>query len=251
LKFRIDFGRVFPGLLLLLSGLVLLVILVLIAAVAFLFSFVSGAEVVLEAALDLMLLPAFLIAAGIIAILTGVSWWGKGGVGWFSGIARARALEDRMKISARVGEVVGVVISVIIFLFLYENQLRGVPFFTSGFGDLAQLLFYGPLFTGMALSLARAAYGRRNDLRPLDAANELFLAVAAFWLLSIFPFDFGHFGDMFPGSIQFIFGLLTNEVGKFLFVIAGVGALINSVYTLSLYTGVRGQLLDLQGRRTG
>ena len=56
-RFRVDFGRVFPGLLLFLVGLVLLVILGLVAAVAFLFSFISWSGGVLAAALGLMVIP--------------------------------------------------------------------------------------------------------------------------------------------------------------------------------------------------
>ena len=243
MKFRIDFGRVFPGLILLFSGLLLLVVLILIVVVAFLFSFLAGSGTVLGIALELMLVPVVLIAAGIITILTGVSWWGKGGEDWFSGIAKARAMKDRMRLSERVGEVIGVVISIIIFLFLYENQLRGVAFFASKFGGNAQFFFYAPLFTGMALSLTKAVYGRRNGIRPLDSLNSLFLAVAAFWLLSVFPFDFTHLGDMFPTSIQFLFQWLTNNIGRALIILAGVASLTNCVYTALLYFSVRGQLL--------
>ena len=242
LKFRLDFGRIFPGLILLFAGLVLLAVLLVVAVLAFFFSFMTGAGAVLSVALELLLIPALLIAAGVVTALTGVAWWGQGGEGWFSGMARRRARLDRMRASARGGEVVGAIITIVVFLFLYENQLRGVAFFASDFGSLAQFFFYAPLFTGMALSLARAVYGRRNGLRPFDSVNALFLAAAAFWLLSVFPFDFSHFGDMFPSSIGFVFWWLTNDVGRFLLTLAGLCALVNSVYTAFLYSAVRGEL---------
>lgn len=235
-----------PGLVLFLVGLVLLVILALVAVVAFLFSFAAGSGSVLAAALELTAVPALLIAAGVVTILTGVSWW-RGGDGWFSGVARARALEDRIRVGQRVGEVVGVVISLIVFFFLYENQLRGVAFFTSGFGFQAEIYFYGPLFTGMILSLARAVRGRRNAIRPLDALNALFLVVAASWLLSAFPFDFSHFGDMFPASIQFLFWWLGNDIGRLFLILAAIGSSINFIYTTVVYISVRHHLRDQQG----
>ncbi len=247
MRFRIDFGRIFPGLLLVLTGLVVLLILLIIAAVTFLFSFVGEAGTVLGVALELTLIPAALIVAGIIPILTGVSWWGRDREGWFSGVARVRATEDRMRYSQRAGEVIGVVVSSIIFLFLYENQLRGVRFFTSSFGTTEQFFFYAPLFTGIVLSLARALYGHRNGIRPLDCANALFLAVAAFWLLSVFPFDFPHLGDLFPTSIQFLFGWLTDDIGRFLLTLAGVASLINFFYTAFLYASVRDLLFAPRG----
>lgn len=250
MKFRIDFGRVFPGLILVISGLILLAILLIVAVIAFFFSFLGGSGGLLAGALELTLVPVLLVAAGVVTILSGVSWWGKGGEGWLSGIARRRALDDRMGIPARVGEVVGVVITTIIFFFLYENQLRGAAFFTSSFGRSAQFFFYAPLFTGMVLSLARAAHGRRNAIRPLDALNELFLAFAAYWLLTNWPFDFRQFGGLFPTQIQVLFGWLTNDIGRFLFILAVVGATISFLYTAVLYVSVRGELQRLRSDPT-
>ena len=180
MRYRIDFGRIFPGLVLFLVGLALLCLLALGVVILYFFSFLAGAAGATAFILELMIVPALMIAVGVITIITGVSWWGKGGVGWMAGIAKARARADRLRLSARVGEVIGVLITAVIFLFVYENQLRGVAFFTSGFGLTAQFLFYAPLFTGMALSLARAFYGRRNGVRPFDSLNSLFLAIAAF-----------------------------------------------------------------------
>jgi len=242
LKIKVDFGRVLPGLLLVVAGLVLLTALVLVAVIAFLFSFVSGVGAVVTIALELMLIPAALFAVGIITIVSGVTWWGPGIEGWFSGWAARRAQRDRLRAPQRVGEIIGICIGVIIFLFLYENQLRGAAFFTSSFGSLAQFYFYAPLFTGMFLSFARAAHGRRNPVRPFDCLNDLFLAVAAFWLFSAFPFDFSRFGEMFPSPIQFIFGWLNNDIGHILLAFAGTFSLVNSAYTLLLYSAVRGQL---------
>lgn len=250
MKVKIDFGRVLPGLVLVVAGLVLIAILAIVAAIAFLFSFVSGLGGVAADALELMLIPALLIAVGVITVVTGVSWWGKVGDSWFSGWAGRRATKDRLRISERTGELFGAVITVIVFLFLYGNQLRGAAFFTSSFGGPAQLFFYGPLLAGVILSFARAVYGRRNAIRPFDCLNMLFLAVAAFWLLSAFPFDFAHFGGMFPSQIQFMFGWLNNDIGRVLFVLAGVVSLINVVYTAALYSAVRGQLEPRNGAPT-
>ena len=151
-------------------------------------------------------------------------------------------MRDRMRAGERVGEVFGAVIALVVFLFLYGNQVRGVAFFAPSFGTLAEFYFYGPLFTGVVLSLTRAMYGRRNAVRPFDCLNMLFLAVAAFWLLSDFPFDFSSFGTLFPSSIQSAFGWLNNDIGRVPFALAGVFSLINMVYTAILYSAVRGHL---------
>ena len=154
-------------------------------------------------------------------------------------------MKDTPRLAKRAGELFGVDISIVVFLFLYENQLRGAAFFTSAFGSLAQFFFYAPLFTGMALSFGRAVYGGRNAIRPFDCLNMLFLAVSAFWLLSVFPFDFSQFGGMFPSAIQFAFAWLSNDIGRVLFALAGVVSLAEMVYTAVLYSAVRGQLRRL------
>ncbi len=156
---------------------------------------------------------------------------------------------DRLKVSSRTGEILGVVIAAIVFLFPYENQLRGVKFFTNGFAPTEQLVFYGPKFNGMVMSLTRAILGRRNAVWPSDSPNALFLAFSASWLLIVFPFEFPHFADMFPAAIQFIFGRLTNDIGRFLFSLAFI-SIANCLWTATLYLAVRGQLLRLRQQAT-
>jgi hypothetical protein len=242
MKVRVDLGRVVPGLIFFLAGLLILFLLAIIAAVAFLFSFNPTAEWVLQGVLELTLIPALFIAAGVVTILTGVRWWGKGGTGWLSGVAEARARVDQMTIGQRAGELVGVGISLIIVLFLYANQLRGAAFFKPDFGATAQFYFYAPPIAGMALSFARAVYGRRNPIRPLDCVLAAFTAVAAFWLLSAFPFDFSLFGEMFPPSIQFLFWWVGDWAGRTVLFLVGVASGLNFIYTAVLYAAVRSRL---------
>ena len=242
MRVKIDFGRILPGLLLAVAGLIILVILVLVAVVAFLFSFISGFGGVAAAAVALLLVPAVLIAAGVVTVFTGVSWWGEGGGGWFHTVAARRATKDVLRVGERAGEVIAVIIAIIILLFFYENQLRGAAFFAPSFGGTAEFFFYGPLAVGTGLSLVRAIYGRRNAIRPLDCLNALFLAVASYWLLTSFPFDFAKFGEMFPSQIQFIFGWLTDDIGRLLLTLGVAISTINMIYTAVLYSAVRGQL---------
>jgi hypothetical protein len=245
-KIKVDFGRVLPGILLLLSGLLILAVLLVVAVVTYLFSFIPVSDQILHASVEMMLLPMFLITGGVLILLTGVNWWGTGGEGWLGGIGAARARMDRLRLSNRVGEAFGAIIAFVVFLFLYENQARGVAFFASTFDGTAAFFFYGPLLAGILLSLARAAYGRRNAIRPFDSLNALFLAVSAFWLLSSFPLDFTHLADMFPSAIQFIFSWLTNDVGRLLLFVAGIASLANFAYTSSLYVVVRGHMARMQ-----
>jgi len=240
LTVRVDFGRVVPGIVLIVGALVSIAILGVVATVSYLFSFISFWNGVLQVSLMLMPIPALILALGVVVTVTGVSWWG----GWWgSSWASVRAAQDRLRISQRVGELIGVGVTLIVFSFLYGNQLRGAAFFTSQFGFEAQFLFYAPLFTGIVLSLGRAFYGRKNAVRPLDSVNALFLAFAAFWLLSLFPFDFTQFGSLFPAGVQGAFFWLNNDIGRALFLIAGVCSVINFLYTAVLYVAVRSELI--------
>jgi len=69
----------------------------------------------------------------------------------------------------RAGDVFGAVVSMFVLLFFVENKVKGMGFFTSRFGPAEQALFYGSALVGVVVSLARAAYGRRNAVRSLDA----------------------------------------------------------------------------------
>jgi hypothetical protein len=239
---RIDLGRVIPGVVLILVALAVFAVLLGVAVLAFLFFFVPGSGDILRAALGLLVVPLVIFVAGVLAVATGVSWWRPGGRGWFSGVARARAAEDRMHLGQRIGELVGVGISLLIISFLYANQARGVAFFAPSFGPSAEFYFYGPAITGMVLSVARAVLGRRNALRPLDAVQALFFAAASFWLFSVFPFDFTHLADLFPSSIAFMFAWIPNWLGRALFLFAGLASLLNCAYTIAMFARVRARL---------
>ena len=65
----------------------------------------------------------------------------------------------------------------------------------------------------------------------------------SFWLLSTFPFDFAHFANMFPSSDQPPVRVVSNDIGRFLFFLGGVGSVINFTYTAVPYSAVIGQSL--------
>jgi len=148
-----------------------------------------------------------------------------------------------MTIGERAGETFGLFISLLILVFFVENQVRGTGFFTSAFKLPEQVLFYGPWFFGTLVSLARAVYGRRNAIRPLEILQASFWMVAAFWLLSVFPFNFAHFTTLLPNAVQPAFFWATDTVGAIILVLMGIGNLANMVYTSVLYATVRAQLL--------
>ena len=82
----------------------------------------------------------------------------------------------------------------------HREPAEGNRFFLSRFGPLEELAFYGTWLVGAFVSIARAAYGRKNAVRPLVILQSGVLVVSAFWLLSVFPFDFSHLPDLLPQS---------------------------------------------------
>ena len=142
---------------------------------------------------------------------------------------------DRLDPGQRGSEVVGVFISFLILLFFVENQVKGTGFFTSKFGPEEEALFYGSWFVGAAVSLARAAVGRRNPVRPFDALYGALLVVTALVLLSVFPFDFAHFPDLLPQVVRFAVKWVSDPIGKIGLVLIAVGGFASMLYNAVVY----------------
>lgn len=231
---RIDFGRVFPGLVILLVGVALFVLWLLLAFFAFFAFFIPGLHGVFYLALDILLASVVLMVTGGLLMLAGVSGWmhqPSGGWGW----QRSAEDKDRLSPGQRSGEVFSAIISFLILLFFIENQVKGTGFFTSRFGFTEQALFYGTWFVGAAVSIARASVGRRNPVRPVDALYGALLCVTALWLLKVFPFDFAHFPDLLPAVVRPAFFWLTNPVGAIVLVLGAVGGFASMLYNVVVY----------------
>jgi hypothetical protein len=230
----IDFGRLFPGLVILLIGVAFFVLWLLLVFVSFFAFFIPGLGGIFYLALDLLLASLVLMGVGGLIMLAGVSgWWHQSNVRWGSHGSVTR--RDRLNPGQRFGEVISVFISFLILLFFIENQAKGTGFFTSRFGPTEQDLFYGTWLVGAAVSLARAAYGRRNLVRPLDALYGAMIAVTALWLLKVFPFDFAHFPDLLPKAVRPALFWLTNPVGAIVLVLGAIGGFASMLYNGVVY----------------
>jgi hypothetical protein len=225
---RIDFGRLFPGLVILIVGVLLFVLWLLLVFVSFFAFFVPGLGGIFYVALDILVSSLVLMGVGALLMLAGVSGWWHQPTRW--GWQTQVRDKDRMTPGQRGGEVFGVFISFLVLLFFVENQLKGTGFFTSRFGPIEQALFYGSWVAGALVSLARAAVGRRNAVRPYDALYGALLVVTALTLLRVFPFDFSHFPDLLPKAIRPAFFWLTNPIGAIGLVLMAVGGFVNMVY---------------------
>ena len=242
---KIDFGRLFPGLVILLIGLGLLALWLVLAVISFFFFFIPGLHGIFYVTLDVGIASLILIVCGALLMLAGVSGWGwtvRPEAPAHRAFTERRVDRDVVTVSERFGELVGVFISFLVLLFFIENQVRGTGFFTSAFGPTEQFLFYGAWVVDAVVSLTRAAYGRRNATRPLIAMGAFVWMFAAFWLLTVFPFNFAHLPDLLPHSIQFVLFWVNDQVGALVILLVGIGSLVNMFYNSAVYIRVRSEL---------
>lgn len=135
----------------------------------------------------------------------------------------------------RSGEVISALIGLAIFAFFAYHQMMNTGFFTSSFGPWEMFAFYGSILFSLVPALARAAVGRRNPVRPYEAAINLFFAAAALYLLGVFPFSFAHFSDALPVALRFVASWVSNDIAKVALVLMFVGSLISAGVNLVRY----------------
>ncbi len=121
--------------------------------------------------------------------------------------------------SQRFGEVVGVIVMFLFFGFFAYHQVARTGFFTAEFGPQEMVLFYGSMLLTVAAPITRALVGRRNPARLFEAVSYLFTAIAALWLLIVFPFNFAHLADALPGGIRFLLAWVNNDIGRIPFIV--------------------------------
>jgi len=238
-RIRVDFGLILPGLLIFLIGLAFFTVWLVLAVASFFLFFVPALHGIFYFVLDLLVASLFLMGAGAIIALSGArGWWGAG----WSNRAYDEAWKDRMKASERVGEFVGIAVSLLVLLYFYQSQVTGTGFFTPAFRQPEQLAFYGPVLLGILVSFVRGTYGGKNAVRPLQSFQGAVVAASAFWLLYTFPFEFTHLTALLPSFIQIPFWWISNPVGQLLFFLAGIGGLVSMTVHAVRYSSVRQRL---------
>ena len=239
MRIRIDFRLILPGLIIFLIGLAFFAAWLVLAIVSFFLFFVPALHGIFYVVLDLLVASLFLMVAGGLIALSGArGWWGAG---WSHG-ASEEAWKDRMKVSERVGEFIGVVISMLVLDYFYQSQVLATGFFTSAFGQTEQLAFYGPIVLGVVISIIRGAYGKKNAVRPLQSFQGAVIAVSCFWLLSTFPFQFTRLTALLPSFVQVPFWWISNPIGQLLFFLGGIGGLASMATHAVRYVSVRSRL---------
>ena len=239
MRIRIDFRLILPGLIIFLIGLAFFALWLVLAVVSFFLFFIPATHGIFYVVLDLLVASLFLMAAGVLIALSGArGWWGTG---WSRGTSE-EAWKDRMKVSERVGEFIGIAISLLVILYFYQSQVTGTGFFTAAFRQPEQLAFYGPMVLGIAVSFIRGTYGRKNAVRPLQSFQGAVIAASCFWLFYTFPFEFTHLTALLPSFVQIPFWWISNPLGQVLLALGVLGGLISMTANAVRYAVVSRRL---------
>jgi hypothetical protein len=161
---------------------------------------------------------------------------------WFARRAEAEAKKDIIPFSERVGSLVGVVIGLLVVWYFVAHQTGSTGFFTSEFGALEALLFYGSILFGIISAALRGLLGRKNFARLFDIFEAVFAAVAIAWLFMVFPFEFAYFAVVLPDFLRFLVQWISNDIARVLMVLGIIVTLVMAIYTAIIYVLVRREL---------
>lgn len=134
-----------------------------------------------------------------------------------------------LTIPDRIGEIVGIFLTLLVVSFFVYHQTTDTGFMTSEFGLVATFLFYGSFALSIVNSLAKITIGRRDTARPFELASNVFTAIAALWFLSAFPFNFAHLADPLPSFLRFILSWISNSIGWVIILLSALISIIVAV----------------------
>lgn len=152
---------------------------------------------------------------------------------------KRRGQSNILSVYDRIGEVVSVAITLLILAFYVYHQVANTEFFTSSFSNWVMFAFYGSIVLSLLPAVVRAIIGRRNPVRPLEAACNIFFAYTALLLLYVFPFNFAHFADALPVGTHFLLSWVTNYMARVVLVLAFVGMMISAGVNIVRYLTFR------------
>ena len=116
---------------------------------------------------------------------------------------------------ARASEVVATtVVTILIFGFYMAHYAWSTGFFTSGFTPLLATLFFASVLYTLVNTTAKAITPRRDVLALIELVGAILFLTVAGWIFEAFPLNFTHVVDVVPGSVQFAFSWLTNDIGR-------------------------------------
>lgn len=159
--------------------------------------------------------------------------------GWFEKQAEKEAKKDILNKSGRFGQIVGIVGIVIVIAFFAYHLTKSTGFFTPAFGDFDAVLFLGINIFGIFPQAIRLVINRKTPARPFDIINSTLLFVAMIYFIAKFPFDFSHFADPLPSSLEFLISWVSNGLASALMMLGIIGMLFALPYQTLLYMAIR------------
>lgn len=147
--------------------------------------------------------------------------------------------QEILTIGQRCGELMSIAAMLLLFGFFVSHQRAHTGFFTAKFGMVEMVCLYGPMLVSLAALGVRAVSGRRNPGRLLDVATNVFLTIAAVFLLMTFPFDFSHLADALPTPIHFLLAWITNDIGKVILILQIIVGPVSAFFTIRNYLAFR------------
>ena len=158
---------------------------------------------------------------------------------WFEKQAEKEAKNDTLKKFDRLGQVLGIVGVVICIIFFGYHLTKPTGFFTPAFGTFDAALFFGINLFGIIPQIIRLVMNRKIPARPFDIINSMLLFVAMIYFVAKFPFDFSHFADPLPMSLESLLSWVSNGLVSALMVLGIIGMLFALPYQTLLYMTIR------------
>jgi hypothetical protein len=153
---------------------------------------------------------------------------------WFS---RAKeAAEEPLPRNERVFGIAIVVFCILMILYFGAHQIQNSGFFTSKFGVVEMVLFYGFWMFWITTAGLEAILSQRLLSRIVDTFGGLiFATISMALLLVLFPYEFNHLADMLPESIRFLVQWLSNDIARVIMVLLVIAHLAAAIYSPFAY----------------
>ena len=136
--------------------------------------------------------------------------------------------------AAKVSEVVVTTFfTALVFGFYLAHYVMSTGFFTSSFTPLLAAIFYTSVLWTIVNVSFKAATPRKDIVALAEFVGSVLFAVTAAWFFVAFPLNFVHVADVVPGSLQFPFAWLTNDIGRIIvglvFIVSIIALAVNAV----------------------
>ena len=149
------------------------------------------------------------------------------------------ANKDVLNNGERIGQIAGVIVTILVASFLLSHWTGDTGFYTAEFNEWDALVLFVPLLYGIVPSSYRALVGRKNVVRPVDALGMVLFVISATYFLSAFHFDMQFFADPLPEWLRFIIDWIDEGWARLFLVLGIIGGTAGIVWTTVSYIKVK------------